>query len=228
MKAERSGRTALPVRTRFGIGAFAFSLTMRCTADAQNTHEDLMHTIETDRLLLRNFTPDDAADLFDYLHAPGAACFLSLRLEDRDAARREAEKRSRDDEHVAVCLKATGRLVGDLFAVPDGEPDTLSVGWHFNARFGGVGLATEAARALFADLFEARGARRLFAYVEEDNIPSQRLCERLGMRHEGTFKEFVSFEQDAEGHPIFVDTRQYALLRKEWARRAVLHRSADA
>ena len=172
MKAERSGRTALPVRTRFGIGAFAFSLTMRCTADAQNTHEDLMHTIETDRLLLRNFTPDDAADLFDYLHAPGAACFLSLRLEDRDAARREAEKRSRDDEHVAVCLKATGRLVGDLFAVPDGEPDTLSVGWHFNARFGGVGLATEAARALFADLFEARGARR-GAFIFEQDRPDR-------------------------------------------------------
>ena len=85
-----------------------------------------------------------------------------------------------------------------------------------NARFGGAGLATEAAQALFEYLFAGKDARRLFAYVEEDNVASQRLCEKLGMRHEGTFKEFISFENDSYGRPVFVNTRQYAILRKEW------------
>lgn len=166
--------------------------------------------------MLRNFAPEDASDLFDYLHEPRVSCFLSLRLEDMAAAHQEACKRSNSDDDVAVCLKSTNQLIGDLFATREEDPDTFSVGWNFNARFGGAGLATEAARALFEYLFAAKEARRLFAYVEDDNFASQRLCEKLGMRHEGTFMEFISFEKDSHGHPVFVNTRQYAILRKEW------------
>lgn len=108
-------------------------------------------------------------------------------------------------------------MLVDLFAICGEDSDTFSVGWNFNARFGRAGLATEAAQALFEYLFAAKDARRLFAYVEEANIASQRLCEKLGMRHEGTFKEFISFEKDSDGRPVFVDTRQYAILRKEWS-----------
>lgn len=180
-------------------------------------NEYLMKSIETNRLLLRNFSSEDASDLFEYLHEPRTSCFFSLRLEDMAAAHQEASKRSNSDDHVAVCLKSTNQLIGDLFAICGDDPDTFSVGWNFNTRFGGIGLATEAAQALFEYLFAAKNARRLFAYVEEANIASQRLCEKLGMRHEGTFMEFISFENDSDGCPIFVDTRQYAILRKEWS-----------
>lgn len=175
-----------------------------------------MKMIETNRLVLRNFTTDDASGLFDYLYEPRVSCFFSQKLEDMAAAHKEVSKRSHSDDYVAVCLKDTHQLIGDLFAIPEDERDTFSVGWHFNARFGGAGFATEAAQALFEYLFSAKSARRLFAYTEEDNLASQRVCEKLGMRHEGTFKEFVSFEKDSDGRPIFVDTRQYAILLKEW------------
>lgn len=176
----------------------------------------MMNTIETHRLVLRHFRKEDAADLFAYLHRPSVPCFLSLKLEDMSAAETEAEKRSRSDEHIAVCLKDSNRLIGDLFAVPDKTPDTFSVGWNFNVNFGGSGLASEATRALFDHLFAVKQARRLYAYVEDDNIASRRLCERLGMRREGLFKELISFEKDADGAPIFVNTMQYAILKKEW------------
>ncbi|MCD2173935.1 GNAT family N-acetyltransferase [Rhizobium sp. C4] len=173
-----------------------------------------MDTIETDRLSLRNFKPQDATDLFAYLHRPTASCFLSMALEDMQAAEDEARKRSQDDEHIAVCLRQTGQVIGDVFAVQ--EEDTFSIGWNFNPAFGGQGYALEAARAMIADLFTNRNARRLYAYVEDHNRPSRRLCERLGMRMEGMFLEFVSFLNDADGEPIYENTGQYALLRKEW------------
>lgn len=130
------------------------------------------------------------------------------------AAEAEAETRSKSDEYIAICLRDTDRLIGDLFAVP--EEDTYSVGWNFNADFGGAGFATEAVHALFDYLFTVKQARRLYAYVEDHNTASQRLCERLGMRREGLFKEFVSFKTDDDGAPIFENTIQYAVLRKEW------------
>ena len=96
------------------------------------------------------------------------------------------------------------------------SPDTWSIGWNFNADFAGVGYAFEAASALVRHLFDDKQARRLYAYVEDDNLASQRLCERLGMQREGLFRDFVSFVNDVRGQPIYVNTFQYALLRREW------------
>lgn len=176
----------------------------------------LEQPIHTPRLVLRRFREQDAADLFDYLHEPTASCFLSLAVADIEGARAEARRRSTDGEHVAVCLKDSGRLIGDLFAVQ--EDDTFAVGWNFNPRFGGAGYAREAAAALFAHLFRARAARRLYAYVEDHNGASRRLCEKLGMRAEGLFLEFISFKNDTQGMPIYENTMQFAILRKEWLR----------
>jgi [ribosomal protein S5]-alanine N-acetyltransferase len=36
------------------------------------------------------------------------------------------------------------------------------------------------------------------------------------MRPEGLFLEFISFGADANGNPIYEDTMQYAILRREW------------
>ncbi|MEH9308335.1 GNAT family protein, partial [Klebsiella pneumoniae] len=62
-----------------------------------------------------------------------------------------------------------------------------------------------------------KGARRLYAWVEDYNYSSQKLCERLLMRREGCFKEFVSFENE-EGKARYDDTYIYALLHKEWTK----------
>lgn len=78
------------------------------------------------------------------------------------------------------------------------------------------GYAYEAAHAFFDYLFEEKGARRIYAYTEDYNIPSQHLCEKLGMRREGLFLEFVSFVNNPDGTPLYENTYQYAILRKEW------------
>ncbi|MDC6133934.1 GNAT family N-acetyltransferase [Burkholderia gladioli] len=174
-----------------------------------------MKTTETHRLVLRRFRQEDAAQLFEYLHEPIVSCFDSLALKDMKAAEDEARKRSANDEHIAVCLKESDRLIGDLFTVQ--EEDTFSIGWNFNPYFGRMGYAQEAAEALVKYLFTERAARRLYAYVEDTNLPSQRLCKRLGMRREGLFKEFVSFRSDSFGMPVYENTMQYAILQKEWA-----------
>jgi RimJ/RimL family protein N-acetyltransferase len=90
------------------------------------------------------------------------------------------------------------------------------VGWNFNADYQGKGYALESAKALLDYLFKDRGARRIYAYVEEDNIRSQKVCERLGMRKEGCFKEFITFINNDDGTPRYENTMQFAILSKEW------------
>ena len=52
--------------------------------------------------------------------------------------------------------------------------------------------------------------------MEDDNLPSQRLCRKLGMRQEGLFREFISFVNNPDGTPLYENTLQFALLKKEW------------
>ncbi|RCK51189.1 GCN5 family acetyltransferase [Thalassospira profundimaris] len=176
-----------------------------------------MKTLATDRLILRNFTKNDAEDLFAYLNVPTISCFLCLALENIEKAAQEAEKRSKSDDYIAVCDKSSGQVIGDVFGVAEKhEKDVFAVGWNFNPSFQGKGFAHEAASALFDHLFTEKNARHLYAYVEDTNLSSENLCKKLGMRKEGHFIEFVSFKNDANGNPIYENTLQYALLKREW------------
>lgn len=180
-----------------------------------------MKQIVTSRLVLRNFTANDAEQLLDYLSSPRVNCFASEKLETIDEAINEAIERSSQDTSIAVCLKDTARLIGDLFYSYE-EPDTYNIGWNFNIEFEGKGYASESASALLLYLFSEKKARRVYAYVEDDNYRSQRLCEKLGMRNEGCFIEFISFVNYPDGTPKYENTMQYAILKKEWENEILL------
>ena len=181
--------------------------------------------LETERLILRPFLESDAGDVLEYLREPAVNCFASMRLCSLEAARAEMLKRMPETEYYfAIVLKDSSKVIGEISAYPEySEPhdtasamDTFSPCWMLNRSYQGKGYAYEAARAFFAYLFREKGARRIYAYTEDDNLPSQRLCERLGMRREGLFLEFVSFVNYPDGSPRYENTVQYAILRKEW------------
>ncbi|MEA4832085.1 MAG: GNAT family protein, partial [Oscillospiraceae bacterium] len=64
--------------------------------------------------------------------------------------------------------------------------------------------------------FEIRICSVDITYTEDYNIACQKLCEKLGMRKEGLFREFVSFANGEDGKPIYENTYQYAILKSEW------------
>ena len=181
--------------------------------------------LETERLILRPFIEDDAADAYEYLHEPTVHCFACMKTESLDDAKKAVLDRARDGEYYfAITLKDSGKVIGEIDAMPESAApdeknavlDTFSPCWMLNPEYHGKGYAYEAARAFFVYLFETKGARRIYAYTEDYNVPSQRLCEKLGMRREGLFYEFVTFVNDEAGNPIYENTYQYAILKKEW------------
>lgn len=171
--------------------------------------------IETERLVIRNFKENDAAGLWDYLSQPRVNCFLNEKLNTFEDAIADVRLRSKDESQFAVCLKDNGTVIGNLFAAKD-EPDTYSVGWQFNEKYEGKGYASESARAFLKFLFNDKNARRIYAYVEDYNVRSQKLCERLGMRREAYFIEFISFIQNPDGTPKYENTFEYAILKREF------------
>ena len=181
--------------------------------------------IDTERLILRPFRESDAADVFEYLREPVVNCFANMKLNSLEEAKEEMKKRVGETEYYfAIVLKDADKVIGEIDAYPEhGEPhntsspfDTFSPCWMLNDVYQGKGYAYEAAHAFFDYLFREKGARRIYAYTEDYNLPSQHLCEKLGMRREGLFKEFVSFVNNPDGTPHYENTIQYAVLKKEW------------
>ena len=82
----------------------------------------------------------------------------------------------------------SGRTVGTIHAnaarpTPIGPTGLIEVGWHLHPDHQGLGLATEAASAILATAARA-GMRQILALTDPDNIPSQAVATRLGMRDE--------------------------------------------
>ena len=179
-------------------------------------------TIETERLILRPFAENDAEDVYEYLNEPAVNCFADMKLETLDAARAEVRHRQGDELYLAIVLKETEKVIGEIFAHPEGtDPedetmDTFSPCWMLNLKYSHKGYAYEAANAFFDFLFHEKSARRIYAYTEDYNLPCQRLCEKLGMRREGLFMEYVSFVNNPDGTPRYENTMQYAILKTEW------------
>lgn len=181
--------------------------------------------IETERLILRPFIESDANDVFEYLNKPSVNCFDGMKLKSLEEAKQLIRKRKDSDEYCfAIVLKDLGKVIGEIEAYSESSnhddnnltQDTYSPCWMLNINFQGKGYAYEAVRAFFDYLFKDKGARRIYAYTEEDNFASQKLCEKLGMRKEGLFVEFVTFVKNHDGTPKYENTVQYAILNKEW------------
>ena len=181
--------------------------------------------IETKRLVLRPFVESDAKDVFEYLNKPSVNCFNSMKLDTIDMAKKEMLIRSKDtDYYLAIVLKKENKVIGEISAHPEpSDPhsnvnikDTFSPCFMLNLKYSKKGYAYEAAYAFFDYLFKEKNARRIYAYAEDYNISSQHLCEKLGMRKEGKFMGFISFVNKPDGTPLYENTIQYAILKKEW------------
>ena len=176
-----------------------------------------MITIKTQRLLLRKFLEKDAYGLLEYFKNPRTACFLDEKIENIDKIFENIKIRNESPEgtELAICIRETDNIIGNVFTRKEIQ-DTYSVGWNFNKNYEGKGYATEAAKAYLDFLFTNKNARRIYAYVEDNNPRSQKLCERLGMRKEGCFLDFISFKKDDNGVDIYENTIIYAILKREW------------
>jgi RimJ/RimL family protein N-acetyltransferase len=171
--------------------------------------------VETERLIIRKFEPGDWRDLHEYLSHEEAVRFEPYGVFTEEESKREALRRSNDGNFWAVCLKSSGKLIGNIY-LSKKMYDTWELGYIFNPAYHKNGYATEAARYMVDNAFRRFGARRVAAMCNPLNSSSWRLLERLGMRREGHLIKNIYFKKDINGRPIWADTYEYALLADEW------------
>ena len=186
-----------------------------------------MNIIETDRLIIREFNKDDYLDLYKYINHIDINCFKCLEVNSIKEAKKELKKRirlnkSKDDIYLAICLKDSNTLIGEVSAhletidFTQKIKDTYSISYLFNKDHMHKGYAYESIYAFLSYLFKKDFVHRVYAYVEDYNTLSINLLKKLNFRKEGEFKEFVSFIKDEFNNQIYENTCVYAILKKEF------------
>jgi len=176
---------------------------------------------ETERLILRNFTADDAELLLALDNAQGTMFYINGVLpveppavDDHLAAFLAYHEQNSGYGFYAVIEKSSGEFIGWLhFRPEDGAgPDEVELGYRLHPSAWGKGYATEGSRALIDKGFTDLGVQRVNAYAVAVHAASRRVMEKAGLRYVRTFHGDWPWPipGDEEGDV------EYAISRREW------------
>lgn len=174
--------------------------------------------LTTDRLTLREYTPDDVPAVLAYQRDPRYNRYYPW------TDRTEAEVRKflqmffdwRAEEprrkfQFAITLSDSGQLIGSAGIRRKSENDwEADIGYELAPEHWGNGYATEAARALVDFGFRELKLHRISSWCIAENAASVRVLERLGFKLEGRLRENDHFKNR------WWDSLLYALLEDEW------------
>ncbi|MQR02589.1 GNAT family N-acetyltransferase [Glaciimonas soli] len=178
----------------------------------------LPEEIHSERLLIRVAKPGDGA-MFNQAIAESAAHlkdWLSWvtpvpNVDQSELSCRQAYARFllNEDLMAFFILKSTGELVGGggLHYV-NWDLRRFEVGYWGRTRYLGNGLISEAVKALMQYAMENLHASRVFLTMDERNLASRRLAERVGFEIEGTLRQD---RRNIQGN--LRNTRVYSVIR---------------
>ena len=157
--------------------------------------------IETERLLLRPHTLDDYEALCEILQDPQAMYAYEHALPDWEAREWLERQIARQEKFGyspwAVILKESGRLIGQcgLSWQETDREDELEIGYLLNRVYWHKGYAAEAAIACRDYAFDVLGQERVCSIIRDNNLSSQAVARRMGMKPERTFvKHYYGME----------------------------------
>ena len=174
--------------------------------------QDRKIIIQTDRLVLRRYCKDDLRDLFEYLSDEEVVKYEPYKPMNITEVSEELDRRISTDEMIAVVLKATNKLIGNVY-LGKRDFESIEIGYVFNKQYWGQGYAKESCETLIKKAF-SEGIHRIFAECDPCNGNSWRLLESLGFVREAHFQKNVFFWKDDNGNPIWKDTFVYAILKE--------------
>ena len=148
--------------------------------------------LETARLSLRPFRPEDLEDLDRIYSDPEVMRFMGpTSMEATEAQlRRLVEGWERDGiSQWAAIDRATGALIGriGLLCHHDWreERDPIEVGWLLDRPYWGKGLATEGGLASIRYGFQALDRDHIISITRPENLASRRVMEKCGLTQVG-------------------------------------------
>ena len=167
--------------------------------------------LETERLLLREYTPEDFDGLYAILSDPETMKYYPKPYDDKGTMR--WLNWSFDNYKTygfglwAIEIKETGEFIGDCgITMQNIDGETLpEIGYHIHKNHWRKGCGKEAARAVRDWFFTHTDFNTVYSYMTCENTASYSTAASVGMKR-------VKAYTDTDGEVLFV----YALTRDEW------------
>ncbi len=147
--------------------------------------------LESERLLLREFTIDDATFILTLVNTPSWIKFIGDRnIHTLDAAHKYLESGPMESYRKngyglsAVLLKDSNTLIGMCGLVNRETTDYIDIGFALLSEYSNKGYGYEIAAATLRHANDKLGIKRVVAITHPDNVPSIRLLNKLGLRFE--------------------------------------------
>jgi [ribosomal protein S5]-alanine N-acetyltransferase len=143
--------------------------------------------LETARLRLREFVPQDADALLAVLGDPVAMQYYPAAFDGQGVEEWIERNRSRYESDGyglwAMLLKDSGELIGDCgcFLRDVVGRAEIEIGYHVRRDLWGNGYATEAAQACIQYAFTKLGVDRVISLIRPENVQSIRVAEKNGL-----------------------------------------------
>lgn len=153
--------------------------------------------INTARLLLRDFTQDDAPAVYSFDSQQALSRYRGGGVATEEDTRAFIQRTQqwlqqdpRPNYAFAIILKGQAQMIGIVGLIvirPDHREAEL---WYrLDQHYWGQGYTTEAAQAMLSFGFTQLGLHRISAVCHPDNIGSFRVMEKIGMQYEGRMRE---------------------------------------
>jgi RimJ/RimL family protein N-acetyltransferase len=189
---------------------------------------------QTERLTLRPFNKDDLENLYQLDNDPHVMRFINGGLPTPRAVIQERILPTflkRDRQHAGFGFWAaqenTSRQFLGWFSFRPTGPDVqeVTLGFRLRRAVWGKGYATEGARALLERGFSEMGVQRVVATTYEENLSSQRVMEKIGMKPVRRFR--IGQEDLAQADTFYTNSvelwegedLEYAIEKTAWEQR---------
>ena len=150
-----------------------------------------MTILETERLILRQLTQEDAEFILELLNEPSWIQNIGDRhvrtLDDARAYIVRGPVASYEKNGFGlylIILKETGESIGMCGLIRRDGLDDVDIGYALLPRFWSKGYAVEAAQTTKTYAKDAVGLKRIVAIVDPANVGSIRVLEKIGLRYE--------------------------------------------
>jgi len=171
-----------------------------------------MINLETERLLIRNFTSNDWSGLAElgikYEETELAIYDEGPWPDDPEKYKEIVEQMSTNDVFLAVILKENSKLIGLIYKQAK-DNHGFEFGFNFHVEYHGKGYATESCKKVIDYMYKELEAEYITAGTAVVNIPSNKLLTKLGFKLVREKK--MSFRKDETGNPIMFDAVDYIL-----------------
>jgi len=152
--------------------------------------------IETDRLVLRLFTSQDAQSIYEYASDPEVTRYMDWPTHQSIHTSEEWIEHSLEGWEQEssyswgiTCRKEPEKVVGSIGCSE--MSFKISFGYVLNRSYWGQGIATEASRSLVDLLSQTKGVKRVWATCDCENIASAKVLEKAGCKLEGTLHNWL-------------------------------------